>query len=523
MINILEQTSSPYVQHGSPKPSLLDNVERPDLLIDGGDLPAVALKLRDLLIGTGRLFERFAPVKLTQRADGGPPIAEPLNANRVIIQAHQICRPVRPRGDDLVPVTLPDRVARMYLELSGEWGLPPLTGISTAPVLAPDGMVQAADGYHAPSGLWCASVPPLTIPDRPTRLQAEAALRLLREAFQTFPYTDAARRTDAALGVEVVDLHEFPGYDESATLVGLMTAICRPSLWLAPGFLVRAPEISGAGTGKGLLVRCLCAIAFGTRPHAFTTGGNRQELDKRLASTLIGAAPVVFLDNVNSWLLRSDTLASVLTERPARVRPLGRTQMAPLTSTAFIAVTGNGLNVSEDLARRFIVCELDARCEDPEQRQFETGFLGRVEARRAELLTAALTIWRYGRQGAHDLEHGRPLGSFEQWGEWCRDPLITLGCRDPVERIDAVKSEDPHRRRTVELFQAWDAHHSNLPMKVADLAEAVRLLIDPQGRGRQYVAARLGQLTGTRAGGFVLTREDPVGKWGAASYALRRA
>jgi hypothetical protein len=124
LINSLEQTSSPYVQHGSPKPSLLDNVERPDLLIDGGDLPAVALKLRDLLIGTGRLFERFAPVKLTQRADGGPPIAEPLNANRVIIEAHQICRPVRPRGDDLVPVTLPDRVARMYLELSGEWGLP---------------------------------------------------------------------------------------------------------------------------------------------------------------------------------------------------------------------------------------------------------------------------------------------------------------------------------------------------------------------------------------------------------------
>ena len=98
-----------------------------------------------------------------------------------------------------------------------------------------------------------------------------------------------------------------PGIDESAFLVGLFTAICRPSLWLVPGLLVRAPEISGAGTGKGLLVRSICAIAFGVQPRAFTKGGDRQELDKRLASELIEAAPILFLDNVNGTILRSDT------------------------------------------------------------------------------------------------------------------------------------------------------------------------------------------------------------------------
>jgi hypothetical protein len=107
---------------------------------------------------------------------------------------------------------------------------------------------------------------------------------------------------------------------------------------------------------------------------------------------------LLFLDNVNGSMLRSDTLASVLTERPARVRPLGRTQMVALNSTAFIVLTGNGLSVPVDLARRFIVCELDARCEDPEQRNFENGLLQRIEARRGEILAAALTIWRWGRQ-----------------------------------------------------------------------------------------------------------------------------
>jgi hypothetical protein len=97
-----------------------------------------------------------------------------------------------------------------------------------------------------------------------------------------------------------------------------------------------------------------------------------------------------------------------------------------------------------------------------------------------------------------------------------------LGCRDPVERIDAVKSDDPHRRRIVDLFAIWDANHAARPTKVTDLAEPVRALVDPQGRGRQHIAARLVQLTGTRAGGFVLTRQEPAGKWGVATYSLVR-
>jgi hypothetical protein len=468
------------VSEPSPKPSPSATTEKPELIVDFGDLPATARAVRDLLAVSGILFDRGIPVRVVQPADGGPPIAERLTANRVVIEAHQLCRPVRPQGDnDFVPVTLPNRVAQLYLSLAGEWALPPLAGISTGAILAPDGKVQTVAGYDSASGLWCAGVPALSIPEHPSRCEAETALQRLRLTFCTFPFADARRQKSASLGPELVDLEQPPGLDESAFLAGLLTAVCRPHLWLAPGFLVRAPEISGAGTGKGLLVRSICAIAFGVRPRAFTKGGDRQELDKRLASDLIEAAPILFLDNVNGSLLRSDILASVLTERPVSVRPLGRTQMVALNSTAFIALTGNGLSVSEDLARRFIVCEFDARCEDPEQRKFEIGLLRRIEAHRAELLAAALTIWRWGRQ--HALAPGRPLGSFEQWSAWCRDPLLALGCSDPVERIDAVKSDDPHRRQIVQLFQTWHAHHADRPTTAADLTQPARDLIDPQG------------------------------------------
>jgi hypothetical protein len=328
---------------------------------------------------------------------------------------------------------------------------------------------------------------------------------------------------DTSLGVDVVDITDPPGRDESAFLLGLETAVCRPSLLLAPGMLYTAPAVSGAGSGKGLLVRATCAIAFGIGPRAFTTGGERNELDKRLAAELIEAHPALFLDNANGVSLRSDTLASVLTECPARVRVLGETRMVVLNSAAFIAITGNGLTVTEDLARRFIPCELDARCEDPELRHFPAGFLEDIEGRRAELLGAALTIWRWGRQNATRLTRGKPLGSFERWAEWCRDPLVTLGCCDPVERIEMLKAHDPRRRRIAELFRTWWEHHKADPTKASDLAEPVKAIADPQGRGRQYLAAFLAQLAGTRAAGFVLNRQDPAGKWTAITYALTNA
>ena len=158
-----------------------------------------------------------------------------------------------------------------------------------------------------------------------------------------------------------------------------------------------------------------------------------------------------------------------------------------------------------------------------ELRPFAAGFLKRIEHRRAELLAAALTIWRWGRQNADRLTRGKPLGSYETWAEWCRDPLLTLGCSDPVERIEALKANDPRRQRLGDLFRTWWEYHAAEIMKANDLAEPVKAIADPQGRGRQYLATFLSTLAGTRAAGFVLTRQEPAGKWTAATYQLTEA
>jgi hypothetical protein len=493
---------------------------KPQLVVHGSNLPATVIALRDLFAASNGLFDRGGPVQVIKRANGNTPIAAALTKHGVVMEAHRLCEPVKRDGQgNLVPVTLQERVAQMYLDMNN-WNLRPLAGISTAPLLSSDGSIRLVEGYDSDTGLWCANVSPVNVPTRPTIDEASSALELLRYTFRTFPFADSVRQREGAL--EVVDLNYPPGQDESGFLIALMTAVCRPSLWLAPGFLITAAAVSGAGSGKGLLVRAINAIAFGVQPRAFTSGSERHELDKRFAAELIEAQPCLFLDNANGIALRSDLLASVLTERPARIRVLGQTRMVLLNSTAFIAITGNGLSVTEDLARRFIYSELDAACEDPESRPFAAGFLQDIMNDRTRLLAAVLTIWRFGRHYAAELDPGKPLGSFETWGEWCRDPLLTLGCCDPVERIDLLKSRDPRRLRVAELFTTWWAKHGSTPIAANDLDWHVKNIVDSQGRGRQYLAVVVSGLAGTRAAGFVLSRQPSAGRWTAATYALRQ-
>ncbi len=108
------------------------------------------------------------------------------------------------------------------------------------------------------------------------------------------------------------------------------------------------------------------------------------------------------------------------------------------------------------------------------------------------------------------------------WAAWIRDPLLTLGCADPVQRIRDAKAGDPRRRFVADLFTAWWQKHENKAMKAADLAEPLQVMLNPQGRGRRYVAERLMQMNGTRCGGFVLIYQPPArdGAKNGGTYAL---
>ena len=497
-------------------------VRLPDLIIDRADLPAAAARLADRLSAADTFFQRAeALVKVVESERG--PTARPITVHDVVNHGHRVCRPVLQKiiqGEIVLePVTLPDRVARLYLNLHDKWTVGQLNGICRAPILSDDGNIRVAQGYDPETGHWCAGIDAPGIPERPSRLQAERALRILRSAFATFPFADACMVSRSA-STSAIDLSKPPGIDETSHLCAVLTAVCRPSLPLAPGFVFRSPQLSGAGTGKGKLVRSIARIAYNTVPRPFTSPGTQSELEKRPTASLVEADPVIFLDNVNSETLKSNLLAQIATENPCSIRPFGiNTKMVTVTTNVFLAITGNAVRVAEDLARRFLFVNLDAGCEDPERRAFDGNFSAMVDRQRGELLAAALTIWRWGRQNRP--KPGLELGSFEQWAEWCRDPLLALGCPDPVGRIADAKRDDPDRLQLLEFFQEWHRLYGDRAVRVSELDLKLRQLAEGHGTTRQKFATFVANLTGTRAAGFVLIRNLPIGKWSAATYALK--
>ena len=510
----------------------LRGTAKPELIVSASDPTATAIELAALFATREDfLFNGHAPVHVAIETDNFPRAIE-VTTEAVRVHAHKLCRPVKivkaketkgtkkTRDAATVPVALSKDIAALYLNgLEGAWGLRNFRGITTSPILKDDGSIRVAAGYDRETGLWCHNIPELVIPERPTTADARPALHILRDFFQTLPFADSARVLDPEHGVEITDFTKPIGLDESTFLVALLTAVCRQSLELAPAYLVRAPKFSGAGTGKGLVVKALCIIASGTRPSAFTSGHDRDELDKRLTAALIEARPAVFLDNFNSKELRSDILSSVLTESPAMVRVMGQSKTVPLNTRAFVGITGNAVEIAEDMARRIICTNLDAHMENPEQRKFRPGFLNDLFDSRERLLSAALTIWRWGRQ--NQLQQGKPLGSYELWAEWCRDPLLTLGARDPVERLDEIKAADPQRRTIVAVFDTWWDKHQGNTVKAKDLDPEVIELIDQKASwkkdgnlqfNRQRVARFLATHTNTRVGGYLLeqTKDDTL-------------
>src|SRR5713226_2874789 len=118
-----------------PLPRLLINDKKPVETMKG---------LRKLMKDTQRFFEHGGrPVHLVFPANGEPPTAEALTPDVLVYQADTFCNPTDTKGHE---IDLPAKVAKLYLKgATGEWELPLLTGLTTAPILGDDGSFRSAE------------------------------------------------------------------------------------------------------------------------------------------------------------------------------------------------------------------------------------------------------------------------------------------------------------------------------------------------------------------------------------------
>jgi hypothetical protein len=104
------------------------------------------------------------------------------------------------------------------------------------------------------------------------------------------------------------------------------------------------------------------------------------------------------------------------------------------------------------MARRAVVCRLDAKMPNPDERQFDFDAVSEVRANRPGLVVDALTIVRAfiaaGKPGKLS-----PFGSFEDW-DLVRGALVWLGLADPADTRAAVKDDNPLMEEKAEVLRA---------------------------------------------------------------------
>ena len=340
------------------------------------------------------------------------------------------------RAEDWLDINPPVEMTATLLAREGQWHVPPVAGIITTPTLRPDGSLLTSAGYDLATRLYLALDPDFEMPklqERPDKAEARAALAFIEALLIGFPFVGPI--------------------DKAVALSGILTALVRGVLPTAPLHAIRAHS---PGTGKSFLVDLAAVIATGRRCPVIAAGKTEEETEKRLGALLRDAVPVVSIDNVNGDL-GGDMLCQ-LTERPlVRVRILGKSEAPELECRSTTFATGNNLVLVGDMTRRAVVCSLDAEMDRPELRTFDFDPIGTVLADRGAYVAAALTVIRAYRIAGSPAVCG-PIGSYEDWSDMVRAPLVWLGHADPVASMETAREEDPELSAIRELFGHWQAH-----------------------------------------------------------------
>lgn len=340
-----------------------------------------------------------------------------------------------------VPATPTVEHARFYMA-RGQWGLRVLRGTVEAPTLRRDGSLLAAPGYDEASQLFLdtggVEFPP--VPDAPTSDDAIAALALLKGPIKDFPFEADA---EGDLGG--------PSSARSVAISAILTGVVRRSIATAPAHAIDAPVM---GTGKTKVSELASVIAVGRKPTAVSFGSSQEEFQKRLFSVLYKGDAVVIIDNVEQEV-ESDEFCTILTSEQWQSRVLGVSKMATVPTNVLWLLNGNRMTFKGDITDRVIVCNMDARVEDPKARTFDREPVAYALEHRAELVVAALTILRAhavaGFPGARGLSPSR----FPDWDRMVRGALVWLGEPDPQDTRSRLVSVDPVRETHRALMKVW--------------------------------------------------------------------
>lgn len=389
------------------------------------------------------------------------------------------------RSEDWVRADPPARHATVLFDATSYPHLPVLNGLARQPYLRPDGSLMTAAGYDTATGMFGVfDAREFSVPDKPTRAQAEAALALLTSLLVEFSFAGDS--------------------DLAAALVAMLAAAIRPSLAHAPMIHARAHML---GSGKSYLCELITAFATPQRGTPTTFPADDEECRKLLLAELLRAPAVVEFDNLTGDLVAHKSLCTVLTSEFMSGRILGVSKTATVSTRALFLSSGNNVGPVQDMTRRCISIRLDPGCETPAARSFTRPELVRdVLRERGRYVSAALTIVRAWIVSGKPKAICKSLAGYGDWSDLCRQPLLWLGCADPTVSVFEAMTEDPDRETLARLLTSWFTVFGKTPAMVRDAVKQALQLNDENAELREVlrdIADERGEINRRKLGWWI--------------------
>ena len=430
--------------------SKLEAKHRPMILIQPGELPRICDAVESELAKTKRHYQRGGViVTITTDPSSKETVVKPLSLQSLTraLAGVVIWKRFDKRSSGWVVSDPPERHVRVLHDSTHYPHLPVLNGIARQPYLRPNGTLMLDADYDVETGMFGVfHASKFNVSDAPTREDALEALNELSELLSEFEF-----KTD---------------YDHAAALAGILTAVVRPALPLAPMFHVNAPNI---GSGKSYLCELLTTFATPqtSTPHTFPS--DDEECRKLLLAELLTAPAVVEFDNLTSDLIPHKTLCTTLTSEFISGRILGQSKTAEVGTRSLFLSSGNNTEPVRDMTRRTVTINLDPKCETPAARNFLKQPVLVVRAERERFVSLVLTIVRAWICAGSPKTECRTIASFKCWSDWCRQPLLWLGLPDPARCIFESIQDDPDRERLGSLLLVWHKIFRERPVMIRDV------------------------------------------------------
>lgn len=395
--------TSPVTPITAPEPAPKAGRSRPVVMLepDLGDMEDVLARQVHRINAEGRnpvLYHNGESIVevARDRRDGGYRLREvSVAAFRSILSKACRFRKINAKGD-VVAAKLPlADVAGLY-DRAHVLDLPYLTRFTQCPLFDAEGRLHVRPGYVPEVGAFIHypddTDPMPEVDERPTQEQAQRAAQwIIRELLGDFLFA-ADHGHAAVLGFML------------SPLVGAMINGPRPVLALD------APE---AGSGKTLLGRVALTHVI---PHVeLSIAPDRmEEFEKSLVAQARKGRAVIAFDNLNTFA-ESGVFASAITGYPTwEARVLGASEMIKFTAPDAWLITGNGIKLSEENARRTLIVRINPHDVDHSDWR-HPNILQWAYRHRGQIQAALVTMVRAWLAAGQPSPSSCALRSFEAW------------------------------------------------------------------------------------------------------------